>query len=295
MIRAIRSHLRARDLEVLGTLARRGSAPPSLVGQRVATPNGFARILCGDPGPGVNSLADQLEAVAEIDPDEFLASVAGCVGDSPSESWAALYSDPSRWLQAYAGALLRAWQAVGPIWERARGLIEMEGERVEAALERGAGAALVVGLHGRAAASETHWLIPTDQDPQTYRLAPHLVIAPMLTDPTTTAIFSDGTGALPTLFYACAGGSRAYNGEAPAPASLEALVGTPRARILAALERPLRAGELAAILQTAPGGATHHLRLLEAAGLVIRVRDGRWVVVERTRRGTALLALYGLD
>lgn len=43
----------------------------------------------------------------------------------------------------------------------------------------------------------------------------------------------------------------------------------------------------------APGGVTHHLRLLEAAGLVWRERTGRSVIVELTARGGAILALYG--
>jgi DNA-binding MarR family transcriptional regulator len=42
----------------------------------------------------------------------------------------------------------------------------------------------------------------------------------------------------------------------------------------------------------APGGVTHHLRFLEAAGLIWRERTGRSVTVELTARGGAILALY---
>ena len=41
-----------------------------------------------------------------------------------------------------------------------------------------------------------------------------------------------------------------------------------------------------------PSAATHHVSALEAAGLVRRERRGRHVVVRRTARGEALLALY---
>jgi DNA-binding transcriptional ArsR family regulator len=74
---------------------------------------------------------------------------------------------------------------------------------------------------------------------------------------------------------------------------LEALLGAQRARLLGFLDRLRSAGEVATALVASPGAATHHLRALEAAGLVIRERVGRNVVVHRTRRGSALLLLYG--
>jgi DNA-binding MarR family transcriptional regulator len=77
--------------------------------------------------------------------------------------------------------------------------------------------------------------------------------------------------------------------------SVEALLGWQRARILRCLDVAQRPGQIAAALCMVPGGATHHLIRLEAAGLVIRRRRGRHVVVERTARGTALLELYAED
>lgn len=79
------------------------------------------------------------------------------------------------------------------------------------------------------------------------------------------------------------------------PNSFDALLGWQRARILWGLDVPQRPGQIAETLRMVPGGATHHLSRLEAAGLVIRRRRGRYVVVERTPRGTALLELYAED
>ena len=76
------------------------------------------------------------------------------------------------------------------------------------------------------------------------------------------------------------------------PPPLDALLGRQRAAVLTLLDAPATAGTIAQALQTVPGGATHHLRGLESAGLVTRRRRGQYVIVERTRRGTALLALY---
>lgn len=79
----------------------------------------------------------------------------------------------------------------------------------------------------------------------------------------------------------------------PAVSSLlEDLLGGRRALILEQLDAPASCGEIARALDTVPAGATHHLRTLEAAGLVVRRRNGRRVMVERTERGSELLALY---
>jgi DNA-binding transcriptional ArsR family regulator len=76
-------------------------------------------------------------------------------------------------------------------------------------------------------------------------------------------------------------------------AELEALLGAQRARVLRLLDRPRSAGAVAKALMASPGAATHHVRKLEAAGLIARERVGRNVAVHRTPRGTALLMLYG--
>jgi DNA-binding transcriptional ArsR family regulator len=52
------------------------------------------------------------------------------------------------------------------------------------------------------------------------------------------------------------------------------------------------AGVLAREVSLAPSAVTHHLAMLERAGLVRREKVGRRVVVHRSKRGTALLNLY---
>ena len=78
----------------------------------------------------------------------------------------------------------------------------------------------------------------------------------------------------------------------PPDGALEALLGAPRAAILRALGCPISIGRLAETLRSVPSAATHHVSALEAAGLVTRDRTGRHVLVRRTERGEALLALY---
>ena len=85
---------------------------------------------------------------------------------------------------------------------------------------------------------------------------------------------------------------RLLDGTHPPGASLAALLGPQRAKILRWLERPATAGGVADLLHGAPSMATHHLRALEASGLVTRTREGRTVRVHRTARGSALVGLY---
>jgi DNA-binding MarR family transcriptional regulator len=73
---------------------------------------------------------------------------------------------------------------------------------------------------------------------------------------------------------------------------LESLLGPQRAAVLRCLDDAATCGAIAESLFMAPGGVTHHLRVLEAAGLVTRTRRGRHVVVERTAKGCAIIALY---
>ncbi len=70
---------------------------------------------------------------------------------------------------------------------------------------------------------------------------------------------------------------------------LEAVLGDMRARVMRHAHRGLTMGEVSALLQCAPGAATHHCKQLEAAGLVRRKRQGQQVRLLLTRRGERLL------
>jgi DNA-binding MarR family transcriptional regulator len=95
------------------------------------------------------------------------------------------------------------------------------------------------------------------------------------------------------VVYPVAGAWRLLDDDAPAPDGLEALLGAQRTRLLRHLDRPATPGRLAETLHAVPSAATHHLAILERAGLVVRERHGRRVLVHRTARGTDLLGLYG--
>ncbi|WP_433170026.1 ArsR/SmtB family transcription factor [Actinoallomurus sp. CA-150999] len=79
---------------------------------------------------------------------------------------------------------------------------------------------------------------------------------------------------------------------APVPAAgasaLVSLIGAPRARLLGLLEEPLATGELARRVGVTPSAVSQHLRVLFAAGLVTRARNGRQVLYRRSGLGDRL-------
>ena len=80
--------------------------------------------------------------------------------------------------------------------------------------------------------------------------------------------------------------------QGPAGDPLVALLGVPRTLILQRLDRPMTAGGVAQALAFGPSAASHHITVLERAGLIHRKREGRRIVIYRTARGARLLALY---
>jgi DNA-binding transcriptional ArsR family regulator len=63
---------------------------------------------------------------------------------------------------------------------------------------------------------------------------------------------------------------RLLDGAGPPPAGLEGLLGSQRALILRRLDRPFTAGRIAELLFAVPSAASHHIAILERAGLVAR-------------------------
>ncbi|WP_066944268.1 ArsR/SmtB family transcription factor [Streptomyces lushanensis] len=74
---------------------------------------------------------------------------------------------------------------------------------------------------------------------------------------------------------------------------LASLLGAPRARLLRLVEEPLPTVEIARRLGVTPSAVSQHLRVLYAAGLVSRARDGRRVLYRRSALGDQLTAGAG--
>ena len=77
--------------------------------------------------------------------------------------------------------------------------------------------------------------------------------------------------------------------EPPQRGALAALIGAPKARLLALLAEPLPTIELARRLRVTPGAISQHLRTLYESGLLTRTRDGRQVRYGRSDLGDRLV------
>ena len=275
----VRAQLDRRDLVALIPLAvRPGRCTPACVMPR------HARTAA--------ELADELERIAELPASHLLADISFACGDDPEGPWDLVARQPRRWLQRYAHALERAWRGVRGPWADAAELLDREAERVAAACELGTTAELVAELHPRAEVREGEWRL-ADPALSVLHLPPDgLTLFPILGGPDAAGAGLHEDGTLDWIVYPLAEAWRAGTGRESSPARLEALVGEQRARLLRALDAPRTIGGLAETLMAVPSAATHHVRTLEAAGLVTRERDGRSVIVHRTHRGTELVGLY---
>jgi DNA-binding transcriptional ArsR family regulator len=213
---------------------------------------------------------------------------------SPARGWELVTGAPDRWLEGYVDALHRCWPAIKPLWQRSLALLEREEDRVHAAMERG-----VAPTQALASVSSRLTIVddclriaPADDGSRRLRVDERgATVVPMIVSSQAGTLSAPGEF-LDWVGYPLPDSWRAFDDNAPPRASLEALVGAQRAVLLRGLDQPQTAGRLARLLGCAPSVITHHLVALEAAGLVTRHRRGRHVDVDRTSRGSAVLALY---
>jgi DNA-binding transcriptional ArsR family regulator len=271
------AHLDRRDLATLTPLAVRpgGFTPASVMPRNGSTET---------------ELFEELDRIAELPAEALLDDIAFARGPSPNGAWATVARHPRRWLPRYAAVLRKAWRGVRGPWFDAAELFEREVRRVGVAGARGAGAELLAAIHPRARVRDGYWCLP-DPELAVLRVPERgLTLIPILggSDSAGAGLHADGT--LDWITYPLAD---AWEQRGLEPhAGLEALLGQQRARVLRELESPRSVGVLAKALIAVPSAATHHVGALEAAGLVIRERDGRRVIVHRTARGRRLVALY---
>ncbi|MDQ4047885.1 MAG: winged helix-turn-helix domain-containing protein [Actinomycetota bacterium] len=262
----------ACDPRDLATLAPLVKSPPAEI----------PSVLCSLPHRNVVGfvpLEEDLERIAATPPDVLAAQL-------PTEShWQEVGRSPRRWLDRFVRAARRACQGLDGPWRTAAGLLDREAERVGVAAVRGAELELI-SMRVRRDSVRLEAAAPPGAE-----LSAHLAMVPLLAGPGADHLWIID-GRLTHIAYQLPDAWRLLEGDAPPAAALEGLLGPQRALILRRLDRPTTAGELAGALLAVPSAASHHVSVLERAGLVERERQGRQVMVRRTQRGTELLALY---
>ena len=276
--RAIRAQLRARDRETLAPFVTPGQTlvPDPLLG--IADP----------PGESFKTAIERMIATPD---DELVREVEVCREATGNQAWNAVERDPRRWLRSYVGTLLRAWKGFGPFWRGAQAALDREVERIGVATALDAQLELLDGILAAGRVEDGRWLIHCKFD-EGRKVFPEtgLVLMPLLAGDGGSIIdVADST--MRRIGYPVPSLTELGGDETSGPA-LEDLLGIPRAQILRALDHPTSIGRLAETLRSVPSAATHHVSALEAAGLVVRDRCGRQVLVHLTDRGRSLLALY---
>lgn len=271
--RVLRAHLTRRDYDVLAPLS---TSRPTLV------PSALSPL----PEPPAQTLKDGLEQLVAAE-DTLSSEIHECMAPGAAGDWRAPSRDPSRWVRGLALAMTRAWSGFRPIWRVRQEQLAAEIDRVTDAAERGAHLHVLDDLIPCGHVCGDRWMLewPGAQDIRLEVPAGGLTLIPLVSGARASIVDVDGAVAR-LVGYPL----RARPRE-PGP-TLEALLGIPRARILRELDEPATNNRLAAILQTVPSAATHHVSSLAAAGLVVRDRSSGSLLVRRTARGEALLALY---
>lgn len=276
--RAIRAHLRQRDYETLAPFVTPGQTlvPDPLLG------------LADPPGESFKAAIERMIATPD---DELLSEVAVCRAATGNEAWNEVERDPHRWLRGYVGTLLRAWKGFGPVWRRAQAALDREVERIGVATAIDAQLELLDGILVAGHVDNGRWTIHCKfgEGPKVFPET-GLVLMPLLAGDG-GSIIDVAESMMRRIGYPVRSLTELGVDEARAP-GLEDLLGIPRAQILRALDCPTSIGRLAEGLRAVPSAATHHVSALEAAGLVVRDRCGRQVLVHLTTRGRSLLALY---
>jgi DNA-binding transcriptional ArsR family regulator len=268
--RVIRAHLTRADYEVLAPLS---TPRPTLV----------PSALVPFPGERSQSLKAALERI--VADDTLGADIDECIGADAAGDWREPARDPRRWVRGLALAMTRAWAGFRPIWQAGQEQIAAEAERIAAAGDRARHLDVLGDLVPCAHVSDGRWLLEWPVATSTRLAVPEqgLTLVPLVAGSRASIVDADGEK-VKLVGYPL----RARRSDG----TLEALLGGPRARILRELDKPASNNHLAAALQTVPSAATHHVSALVSAGLVLRDRSNGCMLVRRTERGDALLALY---
>jgi len=241
----------------------------------------------------------ELEVLSATPPERVRQDVLEAYGNDGSPLPPVLVNgldDPSALRERIVDALEAYWtRCLLPAWwPRARSVLEADiAHRGRVFSERGA-EGLFADLDARISWLDGSLRV-TDTNPAVEALSTSIEVAGrgLVLMPTLFALGAQTDIAPdnpPLITYPARG--KATMGETAAPAvaaALAALIGPPRARLLALLGTPATTTELAHRLGVTPGAVSRHLSALTASGLLDRTRHGRSVLYRRSPLGDALV------
>ncbi|NKZ02987.1 ArsR/SmtB family transcription factor [Actinomadura latina] len=255
----------------------------SLVGARLAMPD----FLAPRPATFAPVFEDELSVVRRTPPEIVRRDMeAALVRDAPADDAAA-----AEVRDAACDLLRRHWRtAVEPVWPQMRLVLEADMTYRARRLAMGGARLLFADMH-----PNLRW-----EDGVLYidkMIGRHHVAASgrgLLLMP---AVFVHKPappvhpGEPPSLAYPSRGVATLWTPPpAPDATALASLLGARRAALLDMLGEPLPTVGVARRLNVTPSAVSQHLRVLHAAGLLTRTRDGRHVLYRRSPLGDRLTA-----
>jgi DNA-binding transcriptional ArsR family regulator len=276
-VRAAEERAAGIDLAVLRALQPPGAYAPDFINPPPSSP--------------VAKLDDELSIMAATPAGRVAHEIERAYRGSEIPSTLEQFvRDPARALRKLADTIRAFWdRALAPDWPRLRALLEGDVlYRARQIADGGADSffsdidAAVTWHEGVIRVRKTCCSIDLTLERQGLLFVPSAFVWPEV-EVITAAPWQ------PTLMYPARGlGTLWEPGEHAAGESLVALLGR-RGETLAALEEPLSTTSLARRLSITPGGASQHLKVLRAAGLVQRHRVGRVVLYARSETGEAVV------
>lgn len=248
-------------------------------------------LLTPQPGtatrPG-DLLDEQLARIEAATPDDVEAQVFAYTRvhwSRPVPVEARRSAESGTMPRRLANGLARFWRdALAEDWAGLHSVVDRDiAHRAKTITTRGIGAALG-SLHPTIGWTGDAITLAKPFDGEVDISGRELVLAPGVLSWPGTSIQIDVPGQVVLCYPAYGVGA----GDAR-PGPIAAVVGTARAALLADLETARSTAELAARAGYAPGTVSYHLTALHRAGLVSKVRDGRYVLYRRTPQAAVLL------
>lgn len=265
-VRAVQPQVTDLDWSVLRWLVNDTMGSPDFLTPRPTSP--------------LTQLSDELDVIANVEPDTFERQLVAVNGELPEDLT----------VDKVVDSLSQYWDAVmAPYWSRMRTLLSADiSYRGHIVTQQGTGA-MLNGLGP--AITYADGLLKVDRVAEQSRTehvdGRGLVLQPTLFGP--HAVIPFDPGAEPLLGYPPRGQAHLWSVvEPPSRHDLAQLIGTPRAHILELLTHPRTTTDLVSELKVTPSAVSQHLQLLRRTGLVEPQRTGKQVLYRPTELAALL-------
>lgn len=228
----------------------------------------------------------QIEAAAQDDLETQVFTHTRTHWTRPLLATTRRIAESGRMQRHLANGLARFWRdALADAWPDLRSIIDQDiAHRATTVATHGVGRALGA-LHPDMAWAGDTVTLAKPWDGEIDVTGRDLVLAPGVLNWPDVIIQVDTPGQF-VLYYPA---QRIGAGRDRRPGRIAQVVGTTRAALLADLETARSTTELAARTGYTPGTVSYHLSALHRARLVTKIRDGRYVLYQRTAHAAGLL------